>query len=279
MISPIIKLFRPSHWIKNIFVFLPLFFAGEIRNFDKLEQALWAFGLFCLGASTVYVVNDILDRKQDSKHPQKKKRPIPAGEISVCGAMVVAIFLGGVTMLITYFMAPQMFLGLGGYVFFNMVYSFWLKHVPIFDLIIVAFLYVWRVLVGGIVTDTFVSSWLILCILFGAMMLIVGKRLAEFSHKSKRRVLSFYTPALLDQFILIMATMILVTYSLYTVFVVSSEWGIYSVLFVMVGLLRYLQLAQNRGGLERPERLLLSDPMILGAMFAWTIFMYLIFYL
>jgi 4-hydroxybenzoate polyprenyltransferase len=276
---PLLKLLRPHQWIKNGFVLLGLLFGHAWNDADKLGQALAAFAAFCLLASAVYVLNDLIDREQDRHHPKKRLRPLAAGTVSTGAAIALglACLAGGSLLALTIAgQAPWIFVA---YVVLNVGYTYGLKHVVILDVFIIAAGFMLRILAGTVGIGILPSHWLLLCGLMVTLFLGFAKRRAELGAMeadpvSHRRVLEHYTEAMLDQFITIAATATLVSYALYTVSAETvaqhgSRSLIYTLPFVLYGMLRYLWRLHRQGGGGDPAQEFLSDPHLLGAAATW----------
>lgn len=255
---PLLKLLRPHQWIKNGFVFLGLLFGHAWNDPAKVMLALAAFVAFCLISSAVYVMNDLVNRKQDRAHPKKRQRPLASGKVSagaalalmaICGASGLALgFFGGGAL-------PGVFIG---YVLLNIGYSFGLKHVVILDVFLIAAGFMLRILAGTLGIGIAPSQWLLLTGLLLTLFLGFAKRRAELGalqddSASHRRVLEHYSAPLLDQMITVAAGGVLVAYSLYTlapetVRLHGTDKLIYTVPFVLYGMFRYLFLLHRRGG-------------------------------
>lgn len=276
----IIKLLRPLQWIKNFFIFIPLIFAGEIFNTEKLQTTLITALVFCLVASSMYILNDILDQKQDRLHPTKKNRPIASDKISSKKAIIFLGTLIIVSSIIILQRIPSTLPLLLLYVVLNIAYSTFLKHIAILDILLISSFYLIRVLVGGTATNTFISSWLILSVIFLTLFIIIGKRLAEKNHENPRKVLKDYSSQLLKQLLTISGSLTIVTYGIYSILGTKSQSAVYSIFPVLLGLFRYLQLIYtNHKDTENPESLLFKDPIILISVLTWLGFMGYIFYL
>lgn len=273
-------LLRPYQWIKNLLVFVPIVFAREFFETPKLLAATQSFVAFSLIASAGYVLNDILDRKQDARHPQKKDRPLAAGKVSARAAWGVLGFLGVLVILMIWTGLSQKFaLVIAAYVMLNVLYSVYLKHVVIVDLLLVTTFYLLRVIGGGVATGTFISEWLFLVMGAGALLLIIGKRKAELQHKNQREVLQIYSEELLDQILTVAASLTIITYGLYTVLGAYSDLAIYSTVFVIFGVLRYLYLVDRSAEvIEYPEKVLSQDKPLLFTVAAWSAYMLSVLY-
>ncbi|MBI5900769.1 MAG: decaprenyl-phosphate phosphoribosyltransferase [Rhodocyclales bacterium] len=276
---PLILLLRPHQWLKNGFVFVGLLFGHAWTDPAKLGQALAAFAAFCLLASAVYVMNDLLDREQDRRHPKKKHRPLAAGTLGPGAAMALGLACLGAGAIIAWAWAgsaPWIFFA---YVALNVGYSLGLKHVVILDVFIIAAGFMLRLLAGTLGIGIAPSQWLLLCGLMLTLFLGFAKRRAELTalqadSAGHRRVLEHYTAPMLDQFIGIAAAGTVISYALYTV---SAETValhgtralIATVPFVLYGMLRYLWKLHARGGGGDPAQELLRDPHLLAATAGW----------
>lgn len=280
-LMPLLRLLRPHQWLKNGFVFVGLLFGHAWTDPFRLGQALAAFAAFCLLASAVYVMNDLIDREQDRLHPKKKRRPLAAGTVSVAAAGVLAAVLllaGGSIAWLWAGSAPWIFLA---YVVLNIAYSFKLKHVVILDVFIIASGFMLRILAGTLGLGIAPSQWLLLCGLMLTLFLGFAKRRAELNallaeSAGHRRVLEHYTAPMLDQFIGIAAAGTVISYALYTVSAETvalhgTRGLIATVPFVLYGMLRYLWRLHTRGGGGDPAQELLSDPHLLAATTGWLL--------
>lgn len=275
---PFIWLARPWHWVKNLLVFAPIFFAGKILSAASLGDTCLAFGIFSLAASTVYILNDIFDREADALHPKKSKRPLAANEISLFGALVFAVALAGIAcFLVTKIpaVAPPILL----YVALNIVYSRWLKHVATIDVVTVASFYILRVLVGGSAAHVPLSPWIMLCTFFGALFVVVGKRRAELGQKARRAVLERYSSQALDLMLAISVGLAIISYGIWSIIGHSSSYLVYSTVFVVIALFRVLNLIYlSPERAESPDVLVFTDAWILGSLLSWAVFVSFLFY-
>ncbi len=273
-----LALIRPKQWVKNLLVFAPAFFAGALLDAAIFNTSLLAFVAFSLAASAVYVVNDIIDREQDRAHPRKKERPIASGRVSIREAYVLTVaLLIPVAAILAY--APPLIPVIAGYMLLNALYSAWLKHVAVIDILLVSAFYLLRLAAGSAVTLIPLSPWIILCAFFFALFVIVGKRRAELRHESRRRVLEEYSKEALDYMLAASAGLAIVSYSLYTVIGREGPYLIWSTLFVVAAIFE----AMNRmyrvpDEAEAPEKLLLKDPVMLVSFFLWGICVLAAFY-
>ena len=276
---PLLKLLRPHQWVKNGFVFLGLLFGHAGNDPAKVTLALVAFAAFCLISSAVYVMNDLVDRKQDRAHPKKRHRPLASGAVSVTAAVALMAICGGGGLGLGFFgggALPGLFVG---YVLLNIAYSFGLKHVVIVDVFLIAAGFMLRILAGTLGIGIAPSQWLLLTGLLLTLFLGFAKRRAELgalqeNSTSHRRVLEHYSTALLDQMITVAAGGVLVAYSLYTlapetVRLHGTDKLIYTVPFVLYGMFRYLFLLHQRGGGGDPALDVVRDPHLIIAGGGW----------
>jgi|GEM_PF-12527 len=274
----LVRLMRPGQWIKNFFIFIPLFFVKQIFIWDKLSLALWAFLVFCATASAMYIINDIVDVDADRAHPHKCKRPLASGQVKVWQAAILAVLLLLFAGLAVFYkissIGPVILIYIGS----NILYSYYLKRVVIFDILLISGFYLLRVLAGGVATATPISHWLTLCIIFVTLFIVVGKRMAEFRHSNKRAVLHDYNMDLLSHLLAICAGLTIVSYGLYTILGSPYALAVYSIFFVILGIFRYLFIIHTTPDAEFPEKLVFSDKVILGSVVAWALYMYLILY-
>ncbi len=273
-----IRLVRPRQWAKGIFILAPLFFGRELLNGELLSLSLWAVVAFSLAASAVYVFNDIVDASSDARHPVKKYRPIASGVVSKGRAWILSAGLLIAAIIISDLFVPRIALVLAVYVLLNIAYSLWLKRIVIIDILCVSFFYLLRVIAGGFVTGILISRWLILCTIFLTLFIVIAKRKTEFRREEKREVLRAYTSELIDHLLTISCGLTLLAYSVYTVLAVNSQYAVYSIIFVLIAVFRFLYLvyATDRG--EFPEKLLLKDPAIVISGIVWVFFMIGLFY-
>jgi 4-hydroxybenzoate polyprenyltransferase len=284
----IIKLFRVSHWAKNVFVFVPLVFSKNLMNKDFLIEVLFAFIFFSIASSLVYVFNDLIDSEKDKLHQIKKFRPIASGKISKNQAVIlifVLVFLSGISFFV---LNLQFNLILLGYVLLNISYSLILKKIVIVDILSVSIGFMLRVISGALVIAVPLSSWLILTTLFLSLFLAVAKRRAEFiiyeNENNTRIVLKDYNLKLLDLFLAVSAGGIIISYSLYsvaerTVNYFHTENLVFTTIFVIYGIFRYLYLIHKEKNGENSLEILLKDiPSIINIFIYGIVIYYLIYH-
>jgi 4-hydroxybenzoate polyprenyltransferase len=294
MLRALIKSMRPRQWTKNAFVFASLVFDGKFFHPTEFLRTLAGFGLFCIIASTVYIFNDILDLEADRQHPVKRNRPIASGSLPVPVAVIAGSLLTVAAVAAAYLLAWQFAVVLLVYFIIMLVYSRWLKHIPILDVMIIAAGFVLRVHAGTtlIVVDRF-SPWLYVIMTLLALYLGFGKRRAELTLLAEndgsngldggfRKVLDGYSIPLVDQFITIVSGTTIVAYSLYTFFrpdAPSNHSLMLSIPFVVYAVFRYLYLIQVKHIGGEPEEILLTDRPFQVAIALWGLTILAVFYL
>ncbi len=276
-LSQIVRLIRPKQWIKNGFVFAALIFARELFDQTMFLLALRAFMAFCCIASAVYIINDFADLEADRAHPEKKNRPLAAGTIRVSHAfMTLAVLLIAATAIVAG-MNGRFLLLLGTYFVINLAYSWKLREVFLLDVFIIAAGFMLRVLGGAYAIGVTVSSWLVLCSLFISLFLGFAKRRGELvsweqsGARAKRKTLLFYRLDFIDQLLTIAAAGTVISYALYTVAprtvdTFGTDRLIYTTVFVMYGVFRYMYLVHTTSAVENPTGAVMSDiPIIVNA--------------
>jgi len=284
----VIKTMRPRQWPKNIFIFAALVFDRQLFSWDSLLITSFAGILFCLASSLIYIINDLTDIDADRLHPEKKYRPLASGELSVKAAISCAVVLGLIIFPSSFILNFHFGLVTTSYFLLMLSYSFWLKHVPLIDVMIIASGFVLRVAAGVviIVTERF-SPWLFVATTFLALFIALGKRRAEIylletAAGSHRRVLSGYSLDLINQLITIVLSATLITYCFYTFFspiAPGNQSMMLTIPFVIYGLFRYLYLIKmdHIGG--APEEIVLKDRPMQLTILLWGVTVILILYL
>ena len=284
-------LIRPQQWIKNGFVLIPMFFGGRLLNVDDAIASVVTFFAFSFVASAIYCFNDIIDVEADRRHPVKCHRPIASGAVSVPTAYALMVILALLSALLLFFL-PQRAGETAGIVAFyfllNMAYCLWLKRHAIIDVCTVAFGFVLRILAGGMACEVAVSNWLVLMTFLLALFLSFAKRRDDVLRMNEtgeppRRNTIRYNLTFVNQAITITGTVTLVCYIMYTVSpeVVSRFHAPYLYLtsiFVLVGLLRYMQLTVVDEVSGDPTKILLRDRFTQAIVVAWIMSFLLIIY-
>ncbi|MEA2204772.1 MAG: hypothetical protein QOE77_1548 [Blastocatellia bacterium] len=274
-------LMRPRQWVKNGFVFMGLLFANEWRQPEMLRRVLLATLAFSLVASGVYVLNDLLDRERDLHHPTKKVRPLAAGQISVTVALLLLALLWIAGGAVGLWVSRTVLLILLAYVAINLLYSLGLRQVVILDVFLIAAGFMLRILAGTVGVGIAPSQWLLICGFMVALFLGFAKRRAELyalsgETSNHRSVLEHYQPVLLDKMIVVTATCVILTYSLYTMSPVTvqnhhTESLIYTAPFVVYGIFRYIYTLHHQQTGTEPANELFRDPHILLSIAGWLI--------
>lgn len=286
MLIAVFKSMRPRQWLKNGFLFVGLFFDRQITNYPALLEITIGAALFSLLAGTIYIINDISDREADRKHPKKKLRPIPSGDLPIRLARAVAIILLLIVFSAAYLLSPTFAAFALFYFLLNLTYSLWLKHIPLIDVLVLASFYMIRVAAGvSIIAVERFSPWLYLFTMFLALFLGMGKRRAELvllagEASSHRRVLDGYSLSFLDQLITIVLTLAILTYSLYTFSAPNlpeNDTMMLTIPFVIYGIFRYLYLVHIKEIGDAPEEILLSDRPLQATILMWGFSILVIF--
>jgi len=284
----LIQSMRPVQWTKNLLVFAGLIFAEKLGDSNLVRLALQAFVVFCLLSSSVYLINDVLDRERDREHPLKRMRPVASGKLRPGFCVFTAVVFILISGLWAFRLGGQFMLVGAVYLVLNLLYTTWLKHVVIIDVMSVALGFVLRVLAGTAAIDVVTSPWILICTFLLSLFLAFGKRrhellLLENQASTHRFVLEHYDPYFLDQMISVVTPSTLVCYTLYTlspdtVAHVGSSNLLYSVPFVIYGIFRYLYLIHKKRGGGDPTQVLLSDRSLLAAILCWLVVVTLVLY-
>ena len=277
-INKYFDLLRTYQYIKNLFILAPLFFSGYLTHFIVLEKTLLSVVYFSLSASGVYIFNDLCDVKEDRKHPTKRNRPIASGSVSIVAAKFLMVFLILISFIGAIFLSFNFTIILAIYVLLNISYSLWLKHLSIVDIIIIAIGFVLRILAGGVVAGVYISMWIILVTFLLALFLAIAKRrddvLLSQQGKTTRKNIDGYNLEFVNATMVIMASVVVVSYTFYTI---SEEvekrlktHNVYlSVLFVILGILRYMQITLVENNSASPTKILLKDRFMQIVILLW----------
>ncbi len=291
MIKDFIQLMRVQQYIKNLFIFLPLFFGFVMSDLDSLLRTAAAFVLFCLVASAVYIFNDYRDCEDDRKHPVKRDRPLAAGRVSQRSALIVMAMLaaagcGGAVLL-----NRQIFYLMLIYIAMNVLYTMVLKHLALIDVMVIAVGFVLRLFVGSIASDVALSMWIIIMTFLLALFLAFGKRREDvFIYLEKgqkaRKSIDGYNIEFLNVSMIIMATVTVIAYIMYTISPnilmrahAHSDKIYLTVLWVIMGILRYLQKSFVYNDTGSPTRVLLTDRFLQLVLLGWIVSFGLLIYL
>lgn len=279
---------RPGQWTKNLFVFAALVFAQRLTDANAVARALAAFLVFCALSGTVYLVNDVLDREQDQRHPLKAKRPIAAGEVSPKTALTAAVVLGTAALIASFALGLPFFAAAATYLLLLFSYSAFLKHIVILDVLTVAAAFTLRAVAGAAAIFVPISHWLLVCTTLLALFIALSKRRHELtllteSATHHRPILGDYTPYLLDQMISVVTASTLIAYAFYTINPETTEkFGTtlltLTIPFPLYGIFRYLYLVHRRDLGGSPAEVLMNDRPLLSCVALWALSVILIIY-
>jgi 4-hydroxybenzoate polyprenyltransferase len=279
---------RPDQWTKNLVVFAALIFARRLFDLASVVAAFEAFVIFCFLSGVVYLVNDVVDRESDGRHPLKCRRPIAAGELPVGTALAAAGLLCAVAIAAAFTLGWRFGVVAAVYVSLLVLYSGPLRHLVIIDVLTVAIGFVLRAVAGAVAIDVLISRWLFVCTILLALFIVLAKRRHELvllgdDAISHRAILGEYTPYLLDQMMVVVAAATLIAYIFYsisddTAAKFDTEWLGLTIPFPLYGIFRYLYLVHQREGGGSPSDLLLHDRPMLACVTLWVVAVVLIIY-
>lgn len=278
LLKSIIKEIRPKHWIKNILIFSPLFFSGNLFKTEYYYILFLWFISFSVIASCIYIINDLCDLEKDKLHPRKKFRPIASWEISKNLAYFLIIFLWILWFWIWYLTNIHFFYLLFLYFIANLAYSVKIKHIVIYDIFFISIMYFMRVLWWALLINENISSYIFITVFFGSMFLITAKRYAELisDNIEKRKVLEFYNKKVLFTIFIVSMCSSMISYILYSI----SKWWyyFYSIIFISYIFMKYVYIVFWEWKWEEPEIILLKDIWIIISILSWFIFSIYFFY-
>jgi 4-hydroxybenzoate polyprenyltransferase len=271
---------RPHQWTKNLVVLAALIFAERLYHVPSLRLAGGAFVVFCMLSGAVYLVNDLADLEGDRRHPVKRTRPLAAGLLSTSVAKAGALALAGAGIGGSFAIGARFAAVAAVYFVSMMAYSLALKNVVVVDVLVVAMGFVLRALAGAVAIGVAFSNWLLICTLLFALFLALAKRRQELTllaggAAEHRRILGEYSPYLLDQMIAVVTASTVVSYALYTLAPETiSRFGtdrlVWTLPFVLYGILRYLYLVHQKEEGGNPTEVLLNDRPILVTVALWA---------
>lgn len=280
----IIRLLRPKHWIKNLLIFIPAFFSGNLWNAKMIGNLIISFLSFSLVSSVVYIVNDIKDLEKDRQHEVKCTRPLASGAVSTKDAGITALVLGiSAIALNGMIKCSHPAVPIFWCVFYgglNLAYSAGLKNLPLVDVAILSAGFMIRIFYGAAASDVTASSWLSLTVMSFALYMALGKRrneLYQVGGSMTRKVLAYYDMQLLDKYMMIASTLGIIFYSLWAGMVIDSQWMIWTVPLVLFIIMKYeMILKENSYG--DPVEVLLSDHGLCCLALLYTGMMFVIMY-
>ncbi len=282
------EIIRVQQWLKNFFIFAPLFFSGHLLETDKLVYCALAFLAFSLNAGSIYIINDYKDIENDRLHPTKKHRPLASGTISKVTALVLFCFLALSSLVLAFLLNQNLGIVISIYFGMNLMYSFGLKKISLIDIFIISIGFVLRVTAGGMVTGIEVSHWLYIMTFLIALFIAFAKRrddvlLEMQTGEQMRKSVSGYNLEFISSAISILCGILIVSYLLY---ITSPEITLrfqnrhayISTVFVIMGVLRYLQITLVEGNSGSPTKVLIKDRFLQITVVLWMLFFAFIIY-
>jgi decaprenyl-phosphate phosphoribosyltransferase len=275
-----ISLIRPHHYVKNIFVLLPLFFGGQITNNSQILNGAIAFFAFSVSASAIYIFNDYMDIKNDRKHPKKKYRPLASGSISKSNGLYLMIILLTVGIFSIAYVSTGSLIILIVYIILNILYSLKLKQIALLDITIIAIGFVLRLFVGSFAYNVALEFWIVIMTFLLALFLALAKRrddvlILNKSGAKMRKSVNGYNLQLVDGSMLVMSAIVIVAYIQYTTSLeiinkFNNENLYLTALFVIFGIMRYLQIAFVEKKSGSPTEIILKDKTMQINLLLWT---------
>ncbi len=288
----ILRILRPVHWIKNIFVFAALIFGRRLfgpaeETLRALAQAVGAFACFSLASSAMYVLNDLIDRKTDSIHPERRARPIAAGRIKAPTASLVAVICAALALAGSLFLSPVLAMIILTYMALMVLYSLGLKHIMILDCAIIAAGFCLRAVAGAVAIDVFISPWLVICTFALTLFMAFSKRRGEIAQLQEnseafRKTLGEYTPELLAHMLDVSSVLAVACFLLYSMdFRTRELFGtnhlVYTTPLVLYCIFRFSALTQ-KGAYSDPVKLILRDRPFQIGFVLWVVLCIVIIY-
>jgi decaprenyl-phosphate phosphoribosyltransferase len=263
-----VQLMRPQHWTKNVFVFAALVFGRKLAEPSAVGRAVGGFVCFCLAASAVYIFNDIMDRRIDRLHPEKRKRPIAAGSVPLGSAAVLSALCAAAAVLGGLVLGVSFALVVSAYIVMIVLYSLLLKRVMILDCVVISVGFCLRAIAGAVAVGVFISPWLVVCTFALCLFLAFSKRRSELAQlgdqgESFREALAGYTPELLAHVVDVTSGLAVVCFLLYamdqrTLRLFGTNNLVYTTPLVLYCIFRFSALMQ-KGAYSDPVQLILTD--------------------
>ena len=270
-----VRLIRPKQWYKNLLVFLPLIFSGNIGNAVAIGQAVLAFASFCALSSATYVINDYADKKKDRLHPEKCNRPIASGAVGIIEALIMVVVLIAVGFGISLLLPINFLYAALGYFVLSQLYTMWLKHEAFADILTIATNFVIRAVAGAFAITVWVSPWLVLGVFFLALFLLLGKRKTEImllkdEAHLQRKTLSSYSPEVVSRLSALATTALVISYTLFAFF------GEHQLLFItlpiaLYSIFRYESFISTGNKIARQPEYVFTDIRMLIGMILWGV--------
>ncbi len=279
---------RAHHWIKNFFVFIPGFFAGVIFEPEVMFPVAKGFICFCMISSAIYILNDYKDIKTDRLHPKKKNRPLASGAFPLSLALTLMVLLFIASVVWAYIIKPEFAYFIIAYGLINISYSLGLKNISLLDILLVSSGFVLRTAAGGVLAGVFVSEWLIIMVFLLSIFLAFAKRrddlvLAQKSGVLPRMSVRQYSIEFINTCLSLISGIIIVSYIMYTVSEQVIERtghpNVYATsIFVLAGMLRYLQITLVMNDSGSPTKILLTDRFLQIVVLGWIVSFLIIIY-
>lgn len=283
------QVLRVKHWVKNTFVFIPSFFAGHIFIEGEFIRLIVAFFTVSLVASAIYIINDIRDVEMDRLHPEKKHRPFASGRIGITQGLSIMALLLLIGLGAAWYLNFEFFLLCILYLGINIGYSLGLKSISVVDLLLVSSGFLIRIYMGGMISDVPVTHWLAIMIFLLSLFIVLAKRsddikIFEQEGTVVRKTSSKYNSVFINSCITMVSGIIIVSYIMYSVSTeVTQQWGTDNIfittVFVIAGIMRYLQLTMVEQKSGSPIKILYRDKFIIVTLIGWLISFGLIIYL
>jgi 4-hydroxybenzoate polyprenyltransferase len=278
---------RPHQWTKNAIVFAALIFDVKLTNTTYLRRTVIGFVLFCLISGTVYTINDLVDLQNDRQHPKKRRRPLPAGELTPRFAVAAVLVMATGSLLAAWWLDSRFAFALASYLALQLAYSFVLKNIVLVDVIAIAAGFVLRVAAGAPLAEATISPWLYICTILLALFLGLSKRRGELitlqdEAENHRPILKDYNLYLLDQLIAMVTSSTILAYALYTFSAPNlppNHGMMLTIPFVIYGLFRYMYLIHAEQCTLAPDEVLLTDRPSLANIALWGLTAVAILYL
>lgn len=277
-----VKVLRPQQWYKNLLVFLPLIFVGKLFDTSLIWATVLGFVSLCLCSSFNYIINDIVDRRKDRAHPEKRQRPIAAGRITVPLALCIAIVVLVLGFRLAHVLDKEFFLANVFLVALTLLYSLFLKRIAFADILVVGINFVVRAVSGTYIINVSISPWLILCTFFLALFLAAGKRHADTlllgrHARLHKETLEAYTPEITSTLMIIATVMLMASYSFYAVLGEHRMLGV-TIPFALYAIFRYFSLIYTGSKIARHPELVFKDKQMMIGMALWAITVYIALY-
>ncbi len=301
LLSALVVTSRPKQWIKNLSLFVAIFFAGEILIPAKFMIVFQGFIVFCLTSSAIYFLNDYQDREKDKLHPGKKNRPLATGALNPNAALWAYGILSLVSLALSLILSEYFFFTVLSYLVLLSTYALYFRNIIIVDGLIIAFGFVLRVWAGALITAAPISSWLIICTIATALLMAFGRRRCELTILKKkaaehRHTLSLYPEKFLDAIITAATSFTLISYTLFTFFQpisglpetftsllpehwINSRWLMATIPIVIYSVFRYLYLIYEKDTAASPEEAVFEDKPLLFSIILWLAINFILVYL